>query len=368
MTGIIADQSAVWFSELASIGEGGAQADPSQWPNTNVVRFDSADDMAISAIGTVGPYLLVFKEDKTWVIHDINTGANRRLSTNIGCCAPKSVIETPHGTFFLDRGSGVFLTNGSSVQEMSYNVRPTIVNGGKLEQAAGAYYNNHYYLSFTQAGGTTNKRTLDYDLVLKSWWLHDLATPGWTVQPRESKERLYFLPTGVSKGLAEAFVEGIYTDLGVNYVGNGLMGAYFLTNWESFAYYIFRHRVKAPMLKKRIRSIFFNGEGQIVPAVFKDFTQSETQLAAVVGNEEQYEVKIPTNFASGNEETWAEGEGKWAKELEGTEAIWGGETAVGQARIYSPGVAFNWSVGWGNNSAEPFVVDAFVYMAQFRKS
>ncbi len=370
MTGIIADQSAVWFSELASIGEGGAQADPSQWPNTNVVRFDSSDENPILAIGHVGPYILVFKEDKTWAIHDINTGANRRISTNTGCVAHRSVVETPHGTFFLTKDSGIYLTNGSTVTEMSYLVRPTILSINQLERenAAGAYFNNHYYLSFAAAGATANTKTLDYDLVLKSWWLHDLAGPAWMVQELPSgKETLFLLPHGVSKGIAEAFKEGIYTDLGANYTGNGLMGAYFLTNWESFAYYIFRHRVKAPMLKKRIRQIFFNGEGQIVPAVFKDFSQAERQEAAVVGNEEQYNVKIPTNFASG-EETWAEGEGKWGKELEGTEAIWGGEMTVGQARIYSPGVAFNWSVGWGNNSAEPFVVDAFVYMAQFRKS
>jgi hypothetical protein len=370
MTGIKEDQSAVWFSELTSIGEGGAQADPSQWPNTNVARFDASDENPIMAIGHVGPYILVFKEEKLWAIHDINTGANRRISTSIGCIAHRSVVESPHGTFFLTKDSGVYLTNGSTVTEMSYLVRPTILglNPAQRENVAGVYFDNHYYVSFASATSSENNKTLDYDLVLKSWWLHDLAGPCWALQePSSGKETLFLLPKGSGKGIAEAFKEGIYTDLGSNYTGNGLMGAYFLTNWESFAYYIFRHRVHAPFLKKRIRQIFFNGEGQIVPAVFKDFTQSETQLAAVVGNEEQYNVKVPTNFASGAE-SWAEGEGRWAKEVEGAEATWGGETEVGQARIYSPGVAFNWSVGWGNNSAEPFVVDSFTYFAQFRKS
>ena len=78
---------------------------------------------------------------------------------------------------------------------------------------------------------------------------------------QESADRTdYRFPVAVLK-------EGVYTDLEANYTGNGTMGAYFLTNWEPFAYYIFRHHVKAPFLKKRVRQIFFNGEGKIIPAV-----------------------------------------------------------------------------------------------------
>ncbi len=371
MTGITADPSAVWFSELVPIGEGGAQADPSAWPSTNVVRFDSSDENPITAIGHVGPYILTFKENKTWAIHDINTGANRRISTSIGCVANRSVVEGPNGTFFLTKDSGIYLTNGSTVTEMSYLVRPTIlgIDPAIRANAAGAYFENHYYLSYGPRGETQNTKTLDYDLVLKSWWLHDLAGPCWAVQePTSGKETLFLLPHGTSKAVAEAFKEGIYTDLEATYTGNGTMGAYFITNWESFAYYIFRHRVKAPMLKKRVRQIFFNGEGKIIPAVFKDFREGETQEPGVVGNNEiATSAELPIDFASG-EEKWGVGSGEWGVEVEGTEKLWGGETTVGQARIYAPGVAFNWSVGWGNNSADPFVVDAFVYMATFRKS
>ncbi len=371
MTGIKEDQSAVWFSELVPIGEGGAQADPSSWPTSNVVRFDSSDENPITAIGHVGPYILTFKEEKTWAIHDINTGANRRISTSIGCVANRSVVEGPNGTFFLTKDSGVYLTNGSTVTEASYLVRPTILGLDPAQRgnAAGAYFENHYYLSYAPMGETANTKTLDYDLVLKSWWLHDLSGPCWAVQePTSGKETLFLLPHGTSKAVAQAFVENVYTDLGTTYTGNGVMGAYFITNWESFAYYIFRHRVKAPMLKKRVRQIFFNGEGKIIPAVFKDYREGETQEPGVVANNEiATSAELPVDFAA-SEEKWGEGSGEWGKEVEGTEKLWGGEVSVGQARIYSPGVAFNWSVGWGNNSADPFIVDAFVYMATFRKS
>ncbi len=370
MTGIKSDPSAVWFSELVSIGEGGSQGDPSQWPATNVVRFDSSDGRSITGIGTTGPYLCVFKESKTWIIHDINTGANRRLSDTVGCVSHRSIVETNGGTFFLTADQGIYLTEGSKLHEMSYNVRPTIlaINPAKRENACGAYWNNHYYLSFAYESSTTNNRTLDYDVQLKSWWLHDLTGNEFTTwEATSGKPELYAIPPVSGAGVVQCFVEGVYTDRGAVYTGNGTLAAYWLSPWEPFAYYVFRHRIKAPFLKKRIRQIFFNGEGQIIPSVYKNFYQGERQEGSVVGNREQSTKELPTNFAAASE-NWGEGEGKWGEETDDTEVIWGGEETVGQARIYSPGVAFTWSVGFGNNSAEGFIVDAFVYMAQFRKS
>src|SRR5450631_1710172 len=79
------------------------------------------------------------------------------------------------------------------------------------------------------------------------------------------------------KGIVEAFVEGLYLDRGEVYKGNGILGAFWLSPWEPFAYYIFRHRIKAPFLKKRVRQIFFNGEGQIIPQVYRNFQMAGRQ-------------------------------------------------------------------------------------------
>lgn len=366
MTGITGDPSAVWFSELVSIGEGGAQGDPSQWPASNVVRFDSSDGAAITGIGTVGPYICLFKEFKTWVIHDVNTGANRRLADTIGCVSHRSIVETVGGTFFLTADQGVYLTEGSKLHEMSYNIRPTVlgINGAKRSQAAGAYFNNHYYLSFASGASTTANRTVDYDVQLKSWWLHDLTGNQWSIwEPVTGKPALYTLPPETKAGLAHAFVESIWTDRGKIYRGSEGLAAFWKSSWEPFAYYVFRHRIKAPFLKKRVRQIFFNGEGSIIPIVYKNFLQAGAQQGAVVGNKPQYVLEKPTDFEA-SEEEFGGGTAIFGTE----ETLFGGEQTVGAARIYSPGVASVWSVGWGNNSAEPFIVDAFVYMAQFRKS
>jgi hypothetical protein len=137
-----------------------------------------------------------------------------------------------------------------------------------------------------------------------------------------------------------------------------------------FSYYIFRHRVKTPFLKKRIRAIHFDGSGVIVPIVAKNFTIPGTEEPGVVGNESQDAPQLPVNFEEGdqifgnaNEEQRFGGE-----TFEGVTMFFGGRTAVGDARIYSPGIARAWSVGFGNDNAESFEVDSFTYLMQFRKS
>ena len=365
MAGMTGDTSAVRFSELKSIGAGGEENDPSLWPANNVVRFDASDGNPITGIGVVGPYIVVFKENKTWVIHNASPIATRKLSDSVGCVSHRSITETPHGTFFLTAEAGIYLTNGSTLTEMSYPVRPTIlaINPTKRENAAGAYFGNHFYLSYASGTSAANNRTLDYDLTLKSWWLHDLAGNEWCLwEPTAGEPFLYTIPAATKKGVVKAFDPTTYQDSGVNYVGDGTLGAYWRSSWAPFYVFIARHRVKTPHLKKRVRLIFFNGEGSITPSVYKNFLTAGRQEPAVVGNVPETKPELPVNF-SASEEKFGEGSGTF-----GGEGIFGGEVAIGNARIYAPGVANLWSVGWGNNSSKGFVVNNYIYLASFRKS
>jgi hypothetical protein len=54
--------------------------------------------------------------------------------------------------------------------------------------------------------------------------------------------------------------------------------------------------------------------------------------------------------------------------LNGVEMLFGGVAQVQDARLYSLGVGRTWSVGWGNNSAEPFTVYSYMMAVSFRKS
>lgn len=372
MTGIKGDPSAVWFSELVSIGEGGAEGDPSQWPSTNVVRFDSSDGFPLTGIGTVGPYIVLFKELKTWVIHDLDTGANRKLADTIGCVAHRSIVETALGTFFLTADQGIYLTNGAKLDEMSYKVRPTIlgITQSKRQNAAGIYWADHYYLSFASEGEATNNRTLDYDVQLKSWWLHDIAPNEWAQSAIGGEIAPYGITPGKEKGIVRAFAPGVYTDAGSNYAGAHGLSAYWLSAWIPFFMFIFRHRIRRPDVKKRIRGVHFDGTGVINPIVAKDFRSPGSEEPGVVENLPETSPTLPVNFAQGSQTFGNEDEEQLfgGSTYKGVQMFFGGSTQVGDARLYSLGVGRVWSVGFGNNTADPFEVDSFTLFAQFRTS
>jgi hypothetical protein len=355
-----------------SIGEAGEEGDPCNWPATNVVRFDASDGYPITGIGTCGPYVLVFKEFKTWAIHDLDTGANRKIADSVGCVAQNSIVETALGTFFLTADQGIYLTNGAKLSEMSYKVRPTIleINESKRQYAAGVYWADHYYLSYPTTDSAVNNRTLDYDVQLKAWWLHSLAPNQWLVSSIAGETAPYGVTPGAGKGVVRAFAPGVYTDVGEPYEGEHGLAAFWFSSWQVFSYYIFRHRVKTPFLKKRIRAIHFDGSGEIIPVIGQNFYTPGVEEPGVVGNANQDAPSLPVNFSAdeqifGNpdEEQLFGGE-----EYKGVRMYFGGASSVQDARVYSPGIARAWSTGFGNNSAEPFEVDSFTYMMQFRKS
>src|SRR6185437_317502 len=282
------------------------------------------------------------------------------------------IVETAMGTFFLTADQGVYLTDGAHLHEMSYKVRPTIlaINPTERQNATGEYFNNHYYLSYASGASPTNNRTLDYDVQLKSWWLHDLAANEWAIWEPGGETNLYATPPAVSRGVVRAFVPNIYTDAGSNYAGANGLSAYWFGPWQVFFMFIFRHRIKTPHVKKRIRQIHFDGSGEIIPIVARDFSNAGTHEPGVVANEPETDQTLPVNFSQGEEVFGNENEEQkfGGETLEGQEMIFGGASATRDARLYSLGVARAWSVGFGNNTSAPFEVDSFTHMIQFRKS
>jgi hypothetical protein len=61
-----------------------ALGDPRNWGTAAnqgwAVDLDPNDGDAITGIGVVGPYVMVFKNEKAFTVYDLDTGANRRLS------------------------------------------------------------------------------------------------------------------------------------------------------------------------------------------------------------------------------------------------------------------------------------------------
>jgi hypothetical protein len=245
IAGTAANPSRLYFSGIT-----GTAPDPLNWDANNFVDLEPNDGEAITALGTVGPYLLVFKPRKTFVVYDIVTGANRKLSDEIGCIAPRSVVETPQGTFFLSETDGVLSTDGSKIRRVSDNIITTLTAASQsqptLSQAAATYSNGAYYLSVA-TGLVKNDRTFEYDLTTESWWVHDCASNQFALVDPTGTPILYSANPAAAS-VQKAFVNGVFTDASAAYAG----GTYFST-----AYYVWGE----PGMMKRVRQVRVEGQG-----------------------------------------------------------------------------------------------------------
>jgi hypothetical protein len=311
--------------------------DPRDWPADKVVQFDPGDGEQITAIGSVGPYVLVAKPSKLWLIYDLDTLANRPLGKNVGCVANRSMVETPFGTFFLGKDA-VYKTDGSDVKGITQGRLTPLVTAlpaGARSVAAGGWWNGHYYLSLPTAGAV-NDLTVDYDVAHDSFWLHTLAEAQWATWEQGGQSVLYGAKPDASKIVDRAFVAGEVQD----------NGAPFTAYWKS-PFYTFGDVVR----RKRIRLIHFDGKGRIQASAAKTFSKVSAQLADVdfALLEGSYGVNDGTSY------TINDG------------SIYGGISDVGEARILTPGVARAWSVIVANQHAETFEVESINFALTGRK-
>jgi hypothetical protein len=116
--------------------------------------------------------------------------------------------------------------------------------------------------------------------------------------------------------------------------------------------------------------MFFMGSGTIAPMVFKNFQTLGVQEPGVVANADISQPHVPVNFSEGETIFGNEDETQLfaGETYKGVQMIFGGQASTQAARLYSLGTASLWSAGFGNTTTEPFEVDAFAFMAQFRKS
>lgn len=311
--------------------------DPRDWPANMVVELDPGDGEAIAAVGTIGPYVLVAKPSKLWLIYDLDTLANRPLGKNVGCVAHRSMVETPAGTFFLGKDA-VYRTDGSAAKAITAGrLTPlvTAIPAGVRQLAAGGWWNNHYYLSLPTSG-SVNDLTVDYDVVHDSFWLHTLAEAQWATWEQGGQSVLYGAKPDSSKIVDRAFVAGELQDNGAPFTGY----------WKS-PFHTFGDVVR----RKRLRLIHFDGKGRIQVSAAKTFQKVAALLSDV-------------NF-SASEGLYGTNDGTLYGVDDGS--IYGGLADVNDARILTPGVARAWSVIVANQTADPFEIDSISFSLTGRK-
>lgn len=288
--------------------------DPSDWPASNYVDIDIGSTGSIQSIVPFGPYLLVFKDARSYLVYDLDTGANRQVSASLGVQRNQeaSVTSAPEGVYFLSNRSTVELFNGQTFTTVSEAIAPLLLSwfaGGGV--ASGTYYQNHYYLSRSAGFGFI----LDYDVQSKAWWIHSCTNPYYTLATHST---LGVIASPLVPGAAQArvdqlFVSGLAQDLAVNY------NAFWSSPWMSMG---------QPELRKRLRKIHIDGKGTVDLSLAKDFGSY---------------VALGSNIlATSVTET--------------------------EANVFTPGVARTASIKLGSTANDDFEIDAMTIAYGYRKN
>jgi len=118
---------------------------PRNWDDDYRDDIEPSDGLQITGLGKVGPYLLVFKNSKTYVLTNPETRAYRPISSSIGCIAHRSIVETNEGTMFLSDDLGVCITDGTTVSRISNSIKQFLLDlisaqPVNIAYAAGAFF------------------------------------------------------------------------------------------------------------------------------------------------------------------------------------------------------------------------------------
>jgi hypothetical protein len=322
--GSVADaRSCLVYSDLGN---------PASFPAAGIILFDPNDGEEITGIASLGPYILVAKPSKLWVIYDLDTGANRPLATDVGCASHRSMAEGPGGVWFLANDNSVMVCDGSKVQRISDKIRPLLEQISPVSRgmAPGVFYDKHYYLTVTVPDGP---RTLDFDTVLGAWFLHSYAPSDWEVWEPSGEPRLY---GAQDLSVLRVWSPGATTDSGVTFE------SYWRGPYLTFG---------APFLNKRVRRIHFDGTGRIRVGLSRDFAGSVTH-------------EMDASFGDlGSQEVWGQGSDMWGQ----GDDPWGGTVEVGEAEVLTPGVARAWSVQFGNQTPEAWEVNSYTLAVTGRR-
>jgi hypothetical protein len=339
VAGVAAAPSRVYYSDLIPGNNG-----PVTWPSSGVSVFDEDDGEPITGLARVGPYILVSKRRRLYVIFDLNIGEARHLSDTVGCIANRSMVAAPEGTYLLAEDGGVYLTNGSVVKPISTAIQPTIDALQTRANAAGAYYNSHYYLSVDSSGTAgINDLTLDYDVALQSWWVHTFGSAQYAIWHPTGLPALYSAKaTGAI--VDQCFVPGVTIDNGQPFTWR------WRGPWQSPTFYR-RRRFPTPYFKKRFRQMRLDGFGTVDLSLGTDFGATEVLLKSNM-------------FGNVDPEGVFGGAGFYAAE---DGSAFGGTAAITRAMQFSLGVYRAISLVFSATSTTSDMVTSYVLMVSDRK-
>ena len=290
--------------------------DPRLFNTDYIDDVDPIDGQVITGLGKVGPYLLVFKSHKTYVLSDPTGRAYRPIHSTIGCAAKRSIVETSVGTFFLSEDMGVCVTDGVDVTPVSDNILPLLLsaadsNAANLSKACATFHRNSYFLSVPTVD-PENDLTLEYQLDTKSWWIHTCSASQFALLDPSGTPKLY-AAASQSKELYEAFVDGVYSDDDAAYSDCYWEGPFW--PWGM------------PHLNKRISQFRADGQGAWETYASTAFNTDYEVLEELVWETND------TDFLFGGTGTFGGGSDEF-----------GPAAGITERRYYTPGFGRSWSL------------------------
>lgn len=244
--------------------------DPCNWDSDLTLDIEPDDGEVITGLGTLGPYIVVFKNRKTYVIDNSAELTYRVVSSSVGCVAPRSVVETSTGTFFFSEDMGVCVTDGQSITKLSDNIDPTIeaiVKDRPLDiaKAAAVFFDNSYYLS-VPVNSAANEILLEYNLDTQSWWIHSCPSNQFALLDPTGAPKLYSAsPTNIV--IHRAFDPAKFTD------ANATEDLPYESYWEG-PFWAWGQ----PHLNKRIAQYRMDGRGEWQTATASTFKGTYNDL------------------------------------------------------------------------------------------
>ena len=283
----------MWVSGVTNLWDrvyASAPGDATTFPVASWVDIAKGDGDQVTALGTDGTFLVVWKRRITYVISDPNLFTNHISDAEKGCESHFSVVHFEQSMFFLSRRGICEWQGDSSAKIVSYKIDPlfdpAILNLNLLNLSWAFTIGNRVSWTFVEAGGTVATLQVDYYprlAMITAYGIRGIGPfafnrmPGncFAVYRNAGVERLFgghptankfmwfFAPTGTDDGVA------------------------FAATLETGAY-----DFGAPLLSKYIRRIRFLGRGRLNVQIKPNFKSavSKTFVANLIATTDLWTV------------------------------------------------------------------------------
>ncbi len=335
--------------------------EPRSWPVAQINGFDPFQGDRITALCSLGSYLLVFKRDGIWRVYDNDTGANVKIASQSGTVFRDSVVATDRGCVFLDPDRGVMVTDGQGQPKvLSDKVLPDL-RGLPLDEesaanVAAAYWEGSYWLSVPDGAGNPSV-LFELDLESGAWWRHDCAAYdlqvapfGQSVDPLLVRDALIGAPSAMTLQALGTTLSGdayrVVQLMRPNAWQDQLRGqdpAPVRFRWRSPPTVLDGN----PSMRKRLRELRFDALGSSQVFLMRDFPTVAQELGALAD----------AGGAESGQWGYERGGATWGQTRTG---VWGGSSTIVQSQFLSLGLAREVQVELRGTSTSDFQLHSYV--------